>query len=69
MCESFFEQLTLMLGLIFWSRMFFAEKFCIIYDTMDHFQEKLLRKVYWHILISGMIEVLILILRSMVMNP
>ena len=68
MCESFFQCLTLMLGLIFWSRMF-AEKLCIIYDTMDHFQEKLLRKVYWHILISGMIEVLILILRSMVMNP
>ena len=68
MCESFFQCLTLMLGLIFWSRMF-AEKLCIIYDTMDHFQEKLLRKVSWHILVSGMIEVLNLILGSMVMNP
>ena len=57
-----------MLGLILWIRMF-AEKFCVIYDTMDHFQEKLPRKVSKHILVSGMIEVLNLILGSMVMNP
>ena len=57
-----------MLGLIFWSRMF-VEKFCMIYDTMDLFQEKLPRKVSWHILVSGIIEVLNSILGNMVMNP
>ena len=47
----------------------FAEKVCIIYDTMNHFQEYLPRRVSWHILVFGMIEVLNLILERMVMNP
>ena len=44
----------------------FVDIFCIIYDTMDHFWEKLQRRVSWCILVSGMIEIFNLIL---VMNP